>query len=65
MVAGTLMGQRNNKMNYLMFDNLRILSEVVTASVVVLGLGSLLVCFKLFVASLPVNVQRSASIASA
>ena len=65
MVADTLVWQRNNEMTYPMFDNLRILSEVLIASIVVLGFGSLFVCFKLIVASMPVNVHRSASIASA
>ena len=61
MVAGTLVRQREHKMTYPMFDHLRIMSEVLTTGAAVLGIGSLFVCFKLLVASVPVN----ASLASA
>jgi hypothetical protein len=44
-------------MTFPMFDHLRMLSDVLTASVFVFGLGSLLICFKLFVASMPVKVS--------
>ena len=42
-------------MTYPMFDHLRMLSDVLTASGVVLGLGALLICFKLLVGSTPVT----------
>ena len=42
-------------MTYSMFDHLRMLSDVLTASGVVLGLGALLICFKLLVGSTPVT----------
>jgi len=48
-------------MTYPMFDHLRLLSEVMTASVVVLGLGSLLICFKLLVASRPAKVSLASA----
>jgi hypothetical protein len=40
-------------MTFHMFDHLRILSDVLTASGFVLGLGALLICFKLLVGSTP------------
>jgi len=40
-------------MTYPMFDHLRMLSDVLTASGFVLGLGALAVCFKLLVTPTP------------
>ena len=48
-------------MTFPMFDHLRMLSEVMTASVVVLGFVSLLICFRLLVASMPVKVPLAAA----
>lgn len=46
-----------NKMTYPMFDHLRMLSDVLTVTIVILGVGSLVVCFKLLVASMPTHLS--------
>jgi hypothetical protein len=45
-----------NKMNYPMFDHLRMLSDVLTASGFVFGIASVAICLKLLVTPSPVNV---------
>lgn len=48
-------------MTYPMLDHLRLLSEVLTGTSVLLGLGVVFVCFKLLIVPpVPATVRRSA-----
>jgi hypothetical protein len=48
-------------MPYAMLDHLQLLSEVLTATCVLLGLGAVFVCFKLLIVHpVPATVRHSA-----
>jgi hypothetical protein len=48
-------------MTYPIFDHLRMLSDVLTLSCAVLGVGSLIVCLKLLAASMSVHLAPASA----
>jgi hypothetical protein len=61
LVVEALVPQRDIKMTYPMLDHLRLLSEVLTGTSVLLGLGAVFVCLNLLIVHpVPATVRHSA-----